>query len=145
LRKLTLEQIQEDARRRGGRCLSDAYAGSLALLQWECAEGHRWAAPAHAIRQNHWCKKCADQRSRLPAERVVEIAAALGGRCLTAYTNTATKMEWSCASGHRWWARLDAVKQGRWCPQCRRIQPTFGSQYTPDANVPLTAEPATEE
>jgi hypothetical protein len=89
-------------------------------MDWECAEGHRWRTTAHAIRQGHWCKKCADARLRTPAETVADIAARRGGRCLTPYTNTAARMEWICARGHPWSASLNSVKQGRWCPECAR-------------------------
>ena len=118
MRKLTLEEVREDARRRGGRCLSAEYLGSLALMEWECAEGHRWKATAHSIRQGHWCKRCADTRLRFSPQHADELAAAHGGKCLSPYSNSATKMQWSCAQGHQWLATLTAVKQGRWCPEC---------------------------
>ena len=118
MRKLTLEQCREDAQRRGGRCVNERYLGSLQPMEWECAEGHRWITTAHAIRQGHWCKKCADERMRLPQERIADIAASHGGRCLGPYSNTATKMHWRCAQGHEWLATLNAVKQGRWCREC---------------------------
>jgi hypothetical protein len=126
MRKLTLEEIQDEACRRGGRCLNDTYLGSLALMDWQCAEAHRWRATPHSIRQGHWCKKCADQRLRIPAARVADIAAARGGRCLGPYTNTATKMGWACARGHEWYSSLNAVKDGAWCPTCtgRRVKRT---------------------
>ena len=121
MRKLTLEEIQRDAARRGGRCLSHIYSDSLTLMEWECAQGHRWRAVAHAIRQGHWCKRCADARLRHPAGEVHELAAARGGKCLAErYTNSQAKLEWQCALGHRWRSSFNSVKQGSWCPQCRR-------------------------
>ena len=42
MRKLTLEEIRRDAARRGGRCLSETYVDSLTLMDWECAQRHRW-------------------------------------------------------------------------------------------------------
>ena len=120
MRKLTLEEIQRDAARRGGRCLSKIYSDSLTLMEWECAQGHRWRAVAHAIRQGHWCKRCADQRLRHPADQVYKLAAARGGKCLAErYTNSQAKLEWQCARGHRWRASFSSVKQGSWCPQCK--------------------------
>lgn len=118
MRKLTIEEIRADAARRGGRCLDDTYLGSLALMEWECGEGHRWRATAHSVRQGHWCKRCADARLRFRPELVSDVAAARGGRCVSPYQNSATKMEWGCAAGHRFFATLTAVKQGRWCPEC---------------------------
>ena len=119
MRKLTLAEIQQDAARRGGRCLSETYVDSLTLMDWECAKGHRWRAVAHAIRQNHWCKKCADERLRFPAQAVHDVAASRGGACLSPYTNSQAKLEWTCASGHHWQSTFSSVKQGSWCPHCK--------------------------
>ena len=121
MRKLTLEEIQRDAGRFGGRCVSQSYVDSLTLMEWECAAGHRWRAVAHAIRQGHWCKRCADARLRHSADLVHALAASRGGKCLAErYTNSQTKLEWQCARGHRWQSSLNSVKQGSWCGECRR-------------------------
>ena len=119
MRKLTLEAIQAAAASLGGRCVSEAYVGSLNLMDWECADGHRWRATAHSIRQGHWCKRCADARLRTPQERVAAIAARHGGQCLGPYVNTAAKVDWACARGHRFSASLNSIKRGKWCPDCR--------------------------
>ena len=122
MRKLTIDEIQRDAARRGGRCLTESYVDSLTLMEWECAEGHRWRAVAHAIRQGHWCKRCADERLRHPQHTVHAIAAMRGGKCLAErYTNSQAKLEWECLHGHRWAASLNSVKQGSWCPQCKAL------------------------
>jgi len=120
MRKLTLEEIQGDAARFGGRCLSETYIDSLTRLEWQCAAGHRWLAVPHAIRQGHWCKRCADQRLRLPAGAVHEVAAARGGKCLAErYTNSQARIEWQCRLGHRFRSSFNSVKQGAWCPHCK--------------------------
>ena len=120
MRKLTLEEIQRDAERHGGRCLTQSYVDSLTLMEWECAQGHRWRAVAHAIRQGHWCKRCADERLRHPANAVHDLAAVRGGKCLAErYVNSQSKIEWMCERGHRWLASFNSVKQGSWCPQCK--------------------------
>jgi len=122
MRKLTLAEIQADAARRGGRCLSETYVDSLTLMDWECGQGHRWRAVPHAIRQGHWCKKCADERLRFPTQVVQEIANARGGACLSPYSNSQTRLEWQCKEGHTWWATFSSVKQGSWCPQCKGVK-----------------------
>ena len=143
MRKLTLEEIQEDARRHGGRCLSSEYVGSLALLEWECGAGHRWKATAHSVRQGHWCKLCADARLRFSPQHAEELAAARGGKCLSTYTNSATKMQWSCAHGHQWLATLTAIKQGRWCPTCsgkRTKRARYARSWMATISVPMPAD-----
>jgi len=120
MRKLTLEEIQRDAARFGGRCVSETYIDSLTPVEWECTAGHRWRAVPHAVRQGHWCKRCADERLRLPASAVYELAQARGGKCLAErYTNSQVKLDWQCRLGHRWRASFNSVKQGAWCAQCR--------------------------
>src|SRR5438477_7331590 len=103
MRKLTLDEIQADAARRGGRCLAESYVDSLSLMEWECAQGHRWRAVAHSIRQGHWCKQCADEKLRHSVAALHAVAAERGGRCLTErYSNSQAKLEWECRQGHQW-------------------------------------------
>ena len=40
--KLTIEQMQALAKKRGGVCLSKRYDGTHTKLRWRCAEGHEW-------------------------------------------------------------------------------------------------------
>jgi hypothetical protein len=57
--RLTIEEMQELARIRGGKCLSDKYVNSETKLRWECAEGHAWdAVPASVKHAKHWCPYC---------------------------------------------------------------------------------------
>jgi len=145
MRKLTLEEIRRDAARRGGRCLSETYVDSLTLMDRECAQGHRWRAVAHAIRQGHWCKRCADARLRHPPDEVHELAAARGAKCLSErYTNSQAKLEWQCALGHRWRSSFNSVKQGSWCPQCKALERASrkASGKAPAQSSAITQKPA---
>jgi hypothetical protein len=143
MRKLTLEEIRQDAARRGGRCLTEAYVDSLTLMDWECAQGHRWRAVAHSIRQGHWCKRCADEKLRHAVAALHAVAAERGGKCLAEhYANSQTKLEWECGNGHQWLATFNSVKQGSWCPECKaalRAQSTFGAEAKPLMGL-VTAE-----
>jgi hypothetical protein len=59
-RMLTLEQMQELAQARGGRCLSSEYRGSRFKLMWECAHGHAWeTTPGTILDKDRWCPNCA--------------------------------------------------------------------------------------
>ena len=40
--RLTIEEMQEMAKSRGGLCLSDKYINSDTKLEWQCKEGHIW-------------------------------------------------------------------------------------------------------
>jgi hypothetical protein len=143
MRKLTLEEIRQDAARRGGRCLAESYVDSLTLMDWECAEGHRWRAVAHSIRQGHWCKRCADERLRHSLAALHAAAAERRGRCLASgYTNSQAKLEWECERGHTWRASFNSIKQGSWCPECKaasRSNIGFGGGANPVAGL-ISAE-----
>ncbi len=120
MRKLTLDEIRADAARHGGRVLSESYVDSLTLMDWECAQGHRWRAVAHSIRQGHWCKRCADEKLRHSVAALHAVAAERGGKCLAGrYSNSQTKLDWECKLGHQWLATFNSIKQGSWCPECR--------------------------
>lgn len=59
--ELSIEDMREAARFRGGRCLSETMTtGNLyAPLEWECCRGHRFRAnPATVIVGGHWCPDC---------------------------------------------------------------------------------------
>ena len=58
-RLLTIEQMQEIARSRGGKCLSTHYTLSKEKLLWECKLGHTWYATPHCIKLGTWCPSCA--------------------------------------------------------------------------------------
>nr|QBK88384.1 MAG: hypothetical protein LCMiAC01_00480 [Mimivirus LCMiAC01] len=57
--KLTLEQMQEIAIQREGKCLSDKYINGKTKLLWECANRHQWlAAPMYVKNKTTWCPVC---------------------------------------------------------------------------------------
>ncbi|RLD65637.1 MAG: hypothetical protein DRI98_14530 [Bacteroidetes bacterium] len=56
---LTISEMGEIARSRGGKCLSKTYINSKTKLPWQCAEGHRWNATPFSIKiRNSWCPIC---------------------------------------------------------------------------------------
>lgn len=57
--KLTIEEMQEIANARDGKCLSEKYVDSHTKLLWECKHGHKWKANPHDIKNgNKWCPIC---------------------------------------------------------------------------------------
>ena len=56
---LKIEKMQEVAKIRGGKCLSDRYINIKTKLLWQCAEGHEWeATPGNVITNKSWCPTC---------------------------------------------------------------------------------------
>lgn len=59
VKKHTIGEMRAFAKQKGGRCLSKVYLNNKALMEWECAEGHRWRRDAHGILSGSWCGRCA--------------------------------------------------------------------------------------
>ncbi len=128
--KLSLEELQAEANRRGGRCLSTQYINVEAHLRWECAVGHEWDARPAAIRKGSWCPYCAHVR-KLRLGEMQKIAQERGGKCISEnYRNCYTNLVWECAVGHRWKATPANVKggsrrKGSWCRKCYVMRAAF--------------------
>ena len=119
-KNLTIENMQEIATQRGGKCLSDKYGNSSTNLRWECCERHIWEATPDSIKQGSWCPECSDSKD-LTIEDMQEIAIEKGGRCLSdIYIDSSTKLKWECSEHHVWKEALDSIQQGSWCPECSR-------------------------
>ena len=54
----SIEEMQEIARRRGGRCLSDTYTNVTTKLERECARGHTWFTSPMVVLKGCWCPSC---------------------------------------------------------------------------------------
>ncbi|MDH5675755.1 MAG: hypothetical protein OEZ06_26760 [Myxococcales bacterium] len=56
--RATIEQMQQLAETRGGRCLSATYVNARTKLGWQCAEGHRFSLrPKEVSAGRRWWKK----------------------------------------------------------------------------------------
>ena len=53
-----INEMNDIAKSRGGKCLSIKYINSKTKLKWECAEGHTWPAIPSLIKRGAWCPKC---------------------------------------------------------------------------------------
>jgi len=117
-KKLTIEEMQEIAKKRKGKCLSSKYIDSRTKLKWECEKGHTWESVQGTVKNGHWCPDCSGKK-KLTIEEMQKIAKKRKGKCLSAkYINAHTKLKWECEKGHTWEASPNRVKQGTWCPEC---------------------------
>jgi len=64
-----LSDLQDLARKRGGKCLSGKYLNANTRYVWECLEKHTWKATYGAVGAGGWCPVC----SEFTGERVVRI------------------------------------------------------------------------
>ncbi len=126
-RRHTLTYMQELAKMRGGRCLSEKYINSREKLLWECQKKHRWEIHSSAIISGSWCPVCktkkvyADHAIQPPwsVEKMDALAQQKGGHCLsTHYINANTKLRWCCQHGHEWEADPASIIKGHWCRLC---------------------------
>jgi len=118
---LTIEDMDEIASDRGGRCLSTNYIDQNTHLKWMCSAGHTWEAAPHSVKYNKsWCLKCAGKEP-LTIEVMQKIAADRGGKCLSInYINYSTHLKWMCSEGHSWEATPHSIKSRKsWCNICR--------------------------
>jgi hypothetical protein len=118
-RRLSVNEMHELAKKKGGLCLSSTYKNSSTPILWQCKEGHQWKSTLSAVKhRGDWCKKCAGlQRGTIGEMR--RLARKHGGECLSPkYTNRRTKLTWKCKEEHVWDALPYPIKEGTWCGIC---------------------------
>ena len=122
-KKLTIEEMQQIAKERGGECLSKKYINAHTKLKWQCNNGHSWDNTPFHIKQGQWCPYCYGRYQTL--EDMQKIANERGGQCLSEkYFNSKTKLKWRCKKEHEWEATPEHIKEGTWCPICARNRKT---------------------
>lgn len=113
----SIEDMQELAKSKGGKCLSKKYINSNSKLKWQCKHGHTWMANSAQVLIGKWCFKCA--RGIKSIEDMQKLASNFGGKCLSKkYTNAKSKLKWQCEHGHKWMATPDSINHGSRCPKC---------------------------
>ncbi len=116
--KSTIENMQELAAKRDGKCLSSTYQDARTKSSWECRKGHQWDATPGSIAHGSWCPFCAGN-ARYTIEDMQKAAKARGGQCLSKqYKNNMTKLLWECSVSHRWEAIPMKILKGTWCRKC---------------------------
>jgi len=117
-KKVFIEDCQNLAELKGGKCLSTEYISSRHKLTWQCEKGHIWDTFFNSIQQGTWCLECSGKKKK-SIENCHKVAESRGGKCLsTEYINAHSKMKWECSKGHTWDAVGYSIQQGTWCPDC---------------------------
>jgi hypothetical protein len=126
--KLTLFALSEIARERNGTCLASLYESSRTPVPWRCQNGHTWLASADNVKgKRSWCPECARARRKLSIADMRAMAAARGGKCLSAqYVSGLKKLRWQCADGHEFLLAPNNIRREptstrkpSWCPFCK--------------------------
>lgn len=119
-----LQRLRDAAAQHNGVCLSKRYDGMKAIYKFRCAHGHTWQTQGVTVLYGgSWCAQCARERKhflRDGFERLQELAAQRGGRCLSkSFGGTAAKHQFECANGHRWETTAGGLLySGSWCRRC---------------------------
>ncbi|CAB3723637.1 hypothetical protein LMG22037_04982 [Paraburkholderia phenoliruptrix] len=114
----SIDEARTLAARHGGLCLSTRYQNGRAKLRWRCGAGHEWSANFEGVLKGDWCQTCYFERIKPRHEDIERAAVERGGRCLSAYVDKETPLEWQCAEGHTWSAPWFRVSKGQWCHRC---------------------------
>ncbi len=56
--RYSVEDMQNLAKLREGKCLSEEYRNDTTKLLWKCKEGHEWNAVFSNVRRGTWCPQC---------------------------------------------------------------------------------------
>lgn len=118
-RRLTIEDMHTEAKKRRGACLSTEYVTAHTPLRWKCKDGHIWEATGGSVRnRGTWCPFCSGRRN-LSLSVLQEMAREMGGKLLSStYNNNATPLHWECKNRHRWSAPAVSIRSGYWCKRC---------------------------
>lgn len=123
--KDTLEQLYKLSAELGGECLEQQYMGSRERHRFRCSEGHEWKTPAESILRGKWCPRCSAKKKadkvRNCIDKIQDAARQKGGHLISEeYLSADQRLEWECATGHRWHAPYNSIRSGTWCPICAR-------------------------
>lgn len=123
-RNNNLEKVRAYAESKGGTCLETEYISNKVMMSFQCFadsnKEHIWKARWDWMsRDNTWCPYCSGKYNN-SIELCHELAVSKGGKCLsTRYKNEKEYLEWECKEKHKWYSRLDSIKNnGTWCPTC---------------------------
>jgi hypothetical protein len=125
-RKYTIDDMQEWAGRKGGKCLSRKYDGAHTHLKWRCKALHVWWAKPTNIKSGKWCPKCRNEKlSKLFRKKngllvYRNIARKKGGVLLTrkAPKNSREYVKVRCSQQHEFWIKPSNLISGKWCRRC---------------------------
>lgn len=127
IRKYKIEDCQEIAKNRGGKCLSKIYQNCDKHLIWQCSKNHIWKATFYSVKnKGTWCRICANNNRKgkifksITLKDCQELAQQKGGKCLSIkYQSDRKKLLWQCSKKHIWQSAYNNVKHNKsWCAKC---------------------------
>jgi hypothetical protein len=61
--KHTIEDCHDQAKTKGGLCLSTEYVNIKVNMTWQCSQGHKWNATLNNVQHGTWCPCCGTYKS----------------------------------------------------------------------------------
>lgn len=121
-----ISALQELCKKKGGRCISDAFLGWNAIHTYECGKGHRWSTTAGAIKSGTWCPQCSMKemgirKRKYTLEDAKKLIEHRNGKLVSANESFCADEDliWYCAiHDYTWTAPYNRIKKGSWCPIC---------------------------
>lgn len=122
--RYNINYCRKVAEEKGGKCLSDVYKNSDAIMSWECKCGHRWDTNFGCITSGSWCSVCGNTKKiKYTIEDARRLAEEKGGECLSDVLRTvACIITWRCKYSHVWESPFRKNLEGYWCPKCSNIE-----------------------
>ncbi|RHZ78655.1 hypothetical protein Glove_158g12 [Diversispora epigaea] len=122
MKKLSLDDAIEIARKKNGKCLSTQYINNSTPLYWQCNKFHTWHTTLSNVKNhNTWCLTCSRIISSIKQAYTLEevkcVAYSRNGECLSEkYYNNRIPLRWKCSKGHEWLALFYSIINNQsWC------------------------------
>lgn len=68
-----LDDCNNMAKLKNGKCISDHYINSHTKLEWECENGHHFFANYQNIKSGRWCPECKYPKQEAICKKIVEM------------------------------------------------------------------------
>lgn len=120
----TIKTLQDFAKSKNGKCLSNHYITGKSKYTWQCDKEHVWITTWESLKHaGSWCPYCTGRKG-ITIEKMQEYAESKGGKCLSdKYTGSHGKYEWQCNNLHIWTANATNILNNySWCPYCSKVK-----------------------
>lgn len=88
-KEFQLKKVQNNAKKRGGKCISNEYLGKDEKLKFECNNGHTFWMTPNNINKGQWCPECSwyfmEHKTRYTLEKLLKCEFNPNGKVIKPY------------------------------------------------------------